>query len=213
MRLKLSTCLCIFLVMVFSGPMFAQKKKSKSFAEICDCPEFNSSRGYRQLDTISESKNEIEFRFGNYGMGYNSFVVITSNKGKSQAFCYIAKNPSYEAKITKKVEGPYNKYEISDAALDTVLNKLLTGNIDKWQDPGFRNQTIADLGVIDIQYKFNGQAGGYRLQPPEVMIQEHPEIQLYKDQMKTIKIFTDLSDAVYIKAMKKRGIKFTGDVE
>ncbi|MES2455804.1 MAG: hypothetical protein V4594_09700 [Bacteroidota bacterium] len=204
MRFKISAFCYFFLVTVLCGCALFQKRKPKTFAEICDCPEFNSSTGYRQLGKIDDSKNEIEFRYGSYGMGYNTFVVISSNKGKTQAFYYIAKEPSYSLTIRKKVESPYHKYEITDAALDTVLNKLLTGDIDKWQDPGFRNRNIADLGVIDIQYKFNGQAGNYRFQPPWAMIQDHPEIQLYRDQQKTIKIFTDLSNAVYNQHIKNR---------
>lgn len=211
MLLKLSICLPVFIAVLLCRPAFAQETNPRTLAELCDCPEFDPKTGYRQLARITESKNEIEFRYGSYGMGYNSFTVISRNKGQYRAVYYVARHPSYEVTTLEERKIPYNKYEISDARLDTVLDKLISNNIDKWRDPGFRNTSIADLGVMDVQYKINDRTGSYRIQPPDVMIQEHPEVSLYKSQLKVIKIFTGLADSVYRVDVKKRGFKFVVD--
>lgn len=206
MLLKLSICLTAFLTFSCCEPILAQKKKPRTFGELCDCPEFDPGRGYRQLADITGSKNEIEIRYGIYHMGHNSFAIISRNNGRYRASYYIAKYPSYDIRITKKPEGPYFKYEINDAGLDTVLNKLLASKIDQWQDPGFR-ANIADLGAMEIQYKINERTGSYRFLPPAVMTKEHPDVKAYQDQLKIINIFNTLTDSIYMRDTKKRGFK------
>lgn len=207
MLTKPHTYLICILITMCQMQLFGQRDIAKELKENCNCPEFDKSRSYMDLLDITKSTNEIEIRLASFSMGYNSYSIISYNKRKYDGICYIAKHPNSTYYPPKPGESPYNKYVIKNIRLDSVLNELLHHKVSNWTDPGFKNKTIPDLGMLLIQYKVNQHTGFYTVQPPFVLTKDHPEIEAYKALSKVVETFRLMTDSVFRLDSKRRDMK------
>jgi len=87
------------------------------------------------------------------------------------------------------------------------MGKLLKLKVSEWKDPGFRITNIADLGLMDIHYKINQDTGSYRFQPPDALLQSHPDVETYQNLNKIVNLFYSITKDARYKDARKRGYR------
>jgi hypothetical protein len=207
MPLKIYVCLFCLLSLVFYQELIAQTNIIEKLEKDCKCPEFDRSQSFAKLLDIGKSKNDIEIRLAKFNMGYNTYAIISYNKKKYNAVCYIAKQPNYRQYVTRKISSPYRRYVIDNQRLDTVLNRLMQYHVTNWKDPGFRGSRVADAGLMFIQYKVKQDTGSYRFTPPSAMLLDHPEVDAYQNLSKAVEVFQVMIKEAVIRDSRKKGFK------
>lgn len=199
-------CLFVFAWGLFcSQKLYAQRDYITRVEKACKCPEFDKAKSFYKLLPIGKSPNEIEIRLATYSMYITNYSIISYNKGKYAAVYYATK---YGLSVPIKRElSPYNRFEIKNKGLDTVMGKLLNLKVSNWKNPGFRVTNIPDLGLMDIHYKINQDTGSYRFQPPNALLQAHPEIEAYQNLNEIVELFYSITKDARRKDARKKGYR------
>ncbi|WP_285055286.1 hypothetical protein [Pedobacter ginsengisoli] len=171
----------------------------------CKCPEFNKTQSFYKLLPIGKSPNEIEIRLVSHGMTGPNYSIISFDKGKYAAVYYATRY--FTQRPSKLKLSPYNRFEIKNKRLDTVMGKLLKLKVSEWKDPGFRITNIADLGVMDIHFKINQDTGSYSFQSPEALLRAHPDVETYQNLNKIVNLFYSITKDARYKDARKRGYR------
>jgi hypothetical protein len=199
-------CLFVFAWgLLCSQKLYAQTDYITRVEKACKCPEFNKSQSFYNLLPIGKSPNEIEIRLASHHMSGINYSIISYDKGKYAAVYYATRY--FTQRPRKPKLSPYNRFEIKNRRLDTVMDKLLKLKVSEWKDPGFRITNIADLGLMDIHYKIKQDTGSYRFQPPDALVQIHPDVEAYQNLNKIVNLFYSITKDARYKDARKKGYR------